>query len=228
MKKKILCFAMLAFSLLAFTACKKTTNVVIDDYVIEERCNLFVAQNDTYCVTFSTGLREENYALDGVKNNMIDFGVLTLSRLDHNPLAITQCNYTLTINDQILSGELKASGYDNTFSADCGVRADDNSVVSVQLNFDGVSFSSQLENTVGDFAVDKDAALKVANAELSNELQNLAKNKTDFEVVMKIVKDYSSSEVKSYYWYVGVIGVDGQTYGILIDAITSDIIAKKV
>ena len=228
MKKKILCFAVLAFSLLTFTACKSGSDVVINDYVIEERCNLFTAENDTYCVTFSTGLREENYALDGVKNNMVDFGVLTLARLDHNPLAITKCEYTVTIDDQVYSGELTSTKYDNSFSADLGAKANDNSVVSVNLKFDGVTFSSQLENTAGDFAVDKDTALKIANEQLKDELKNLAKDKTNFEVVMKIVKDYSSSEVKSYYWYVGVVATNGQTYGILIDAISGDIIAKKV
>lgn len=228
MKKKILCFAVLAFSILTLTACKTGTDVVINDYVVEERCNLFVAQNDTYCVTFSTGLREENYALDGEKHDMVDFGVLTLARLDHNPLAINDCEYTVTIDDQILSGKLLPSGFDNSFSADLGTKANDNSVVSVNLKFDGVTFSSQLENTSGDFTVDKETALKIANAELKNELKNLAKDKTKFEVVMKIVRDYSSSEVKSYYWYVGVVATNGQTYGILIDAISGDIIAKKV
>ena len=46
--------------------------------------------------------------------------------------------------------------------------------------------------------------------------------------VMKILKDYSTEDLKNYYWYVGVVSTNGETLGILIDANSGDIIAKKV
>lgn len=227
MKKKILCFVVMAFSLVAFCACG-SKKIELKDYLIEERNNLFTAQDDTYSVTFSSGMREENYNLDGQINNMVDFGVLTLSRLDHNPLAITECTYLLTLDDQIYTGELKQSEFDNTFSTDIGAKASNTSTISVQLKFDGVTFDAQMANTTGEFTVDTNAALKIANKELKNELQNFSKDKNNFEVVMKIVKDYSNADVKDYYWYIGVVSKNGNTLGILIDANSGDVIAKKV
>ena len=45
---------------------------------------------------------------------------------------------------------------------------------------------------------------------------------------MKILKDHSDSELKTYYWYIGVVATNGETLGILIDANSGEIIAKNV
>ena len=64
---------------------------------------------------------------------------------------------------------------------------------------------------------------------IQEELNNITSDKNNkIEVVVKNLKDYSNSEVKNYYWYVGVISTNGDTLGILIDASTGDVIAKKV
>jgi hypothetical protein len=42
------------------------------------------------------------------------------------------------------------------------------------------------------------------------------------------MKDYSSYEIKNYYWYVGIISTNGDTMGVLLDANTGEDIAKKV
>ena len=44
----------------------------------------------------------------------------------------------------------------------------------------------------------------------------------------KLLKDFSNTELKTYYWYVGIVSTNGETLGILIDANSGDIIAKKV
>lgn len=228
MKKKILCMFVLAFALFGLGACK-SKDIDINNYLIEERLNLFVASDETYLVTFSSGRREQNYDLDGKKNDLVDFGVITLSQLDHNKPSITgECNFTLVIDDRVIDGKLLESSQDNTYSVDIGERAENNSIITIQLEFNGTTFSKKLENVTDNFNVDKDAAIKIANSELQEELQNFKKDNKEFEAVMKIVKDYSSEETQEYYWYVGVISTNGETIGILIDANSGDVIAKKV
>ncbi len=225
MKKKILCFALLALSIFSFTACK-TQKINLCDHLIEERYNLFTAEDDTYCATYSSGMREKDYALDGVKNEMVDFGVITFSRIDRQKIKADNCNYIITIDDEVLQGQLTKFEDDNTFSVDIGKKANQDSSVSIQLNFADITFDKTMKNTTGEFSVDKDAALSIAGNELDEQIQNFQKNKNDFEVLMKIVRDYSSET--NYYWYVGVVGKDGSTLGILIDANSGDVIAKKV
>lgn len=226
MKKKFLCLALMICLLFGLTACGKSKFNLLD-HLIEERNNLFTAEDETYCVTFSSGRRETNYNLDGVKNEMVDFGVLTLARLDRNPLAVDTYNYIITINGQEFSGQLTSSEYDNTYSVDIGANASNDATVSVKINFTGNSFEKQLTATSNNFAVDMNGAVKIANDELKSELKNLTANKNSVEAVVKIVKDYSSSEVQSYYWYIGVVSTNGDTLGILIDASNGSVIAKK-
>lgn len=228
MKKKILIFMMLAICLLSFSACGNA-DINLKDYLIEERNNLFYAEDDLYSATFSTGRREQNYGLDGTINEMVDFGVITLARLDNNPLADDTYTYTIKINDQTYTGFLEKSNYDNTYSIDIETSAPNDATVSIQITFTGYSFNQEMSNVSNNFSVDKDAALEIANSELKEDLNNITSDKNNkIEVLMKILKDYSNGEVKNYYWYIGIVSTNGDTLGILINASNGEIIAKKV
>ncbi|MBR6778921.1 MAG: hypothetical protein IKM43_02070 [Clostridia bacterium] len=228
MKKKLLIFVALIVSVLSLSACGKT-KINIADYVIEERNQLFTGQDSLYSATLSSGLREENYSLDGIVGNMIDFAVVTFMRLDSNPLANDTYRYNVTINEQNYTGTLEKSPYDNSYAIDLGVAVPADASVNVQITFTGYAFNQDLENTSVNFAVDKTTALNIANQTLEEEIKNITSDKNNkIEVVMKILKDYSNSELKTYYWYVGIIATNGETLGVLIDANTGNIIAKKV
>lgn len=228
MKKKILIFMMLAVCLLSFSACGNA-DINLKDYLIEERNNLFYAEDDLYSVTFSTGRREQNYELDGTINEMVDFGVITLARLDNNPLTDDNYTYTIKINDQTYTGFLEKSDYDNTYSIDTETSAPNDATVSIQITFTGYSFNQEMSNLSNNFSVDKDAALEIANSELKEDLNNITSDKNNkIEVLMKILKDYSNGDVKNYYWYIGIVSTNGDTLGILINASNGEIVAKKV
>lgn len=227
MKKKILILSLLVMFVFGLSACGKSS-IKLQDYLIEDRNNLFTAQDSLYCVTFSTGMREENYNFDGVVNNKVEFGVLTLMRNDSNPLANDNYSYTITINDEKLTGTMEKSPIDNSYAVDIEKKVDDNATINVQINFTGYKFNQDLVNTSKDFSVDKNSALSLANSELKEELKDITSDNNKIEVVMKILKDYSNLDNCKYYWYVGVVAKDGQTLGILIDSNSGEIVAKKV
>lgn len=226
MKKKILIILVLMVSLVGLTACK-TAEINLSDYVIEERNNLFSAQDDLYTVTLSSGMREENYDLDGEVGSLVPFGVITLARNDRAPLANDSYTYYLKVNDESFNGFLIQSPVDNTYSVDIGESIANDAVVEIQITFTGYSFNQPMACVSNDFSVNSTRALEIASQELQEDLQNvMSDSNVKIEVVMKIMKDYSTDS-NSYYWYVGVISTNGDTLGILIDANTSEIIAKK-
>ena len=228
MKKKIAICALLGLSIFSLSACGNNS-FNLSDYVIEQREHLYTASDDLYSVSFSTGMRESNYNFDGVVNEMVPFGVLTITRNDNNPLANDTYSYIVTIGEQTYSGFLSKSNTDNSYSADLEVNDFTNETINAQISFTGYTFNKDLENTGLNFQVDYVSAIKVAEKELKGDIQNLLSDKNvKIEVVTKIMKDYSSEELKNYYWYVGVVSTNGDTMGILIDANTGDIIAKKV
>lgn len=228
MKKKLLIFMMLAIFVLGFSACG-STKIDLNDYLIERRNNLFTAEDEMYGVTFSSGTREENYALDGIRNNMQDFAILTLYRLDGNMLAKDTYTYIVTIDGEQFTGYLENSAVDNSYSADLAVNVVDSAVVNVQISFIGYNFNEDLTNVSSTFNVDSKTAISIASNELSEAINNITSDKNvKIEAVMKVLKDSSTSEAVSYYWYVGVVSTNGDTLGILIDANSGDIVAKKV
>lgn len=227
MKKKFLLLTFLFVGVIMFSACGKS-KIDLSTYLIEERETLFTGTGSVYNVTYSGGMREENYSIDGEVGTLVPFGVITLTRTDGEPLANDTYNYTVTINDQTYTGVMESSSV-NSYSADIAVNAPVDAKISVKIDFTGYRFEADLTNTSNLWTVDKKTALNVANNELQESVKNILSTKgTKIEVVTKILKDYSSSEVGAYYWYVGVVSTNGETLGLLLDANTSEIIAKKV
>lgn len=228
MKRKIFIFALILASLFSLSACGKKSDATISDYLIEERNSLFVGSDSLYCVTLSSGKREKNYAFDGVINEKVDFAILTLSRLDNSPLSNDTYNYAVTIGENTYTGELVKSDVNNSYSADLEIGISDADAITTQVSFAGYTFNQNLENLTSQFAIKKDDALRIANENLSNQIKNQISANTQVEVVMKILKDYSASDCKNFYWYVGSISTDGDTLGVLINANSGEVVAKKV
>jgi len=227
-RKKICVLILFVFGLFTLTACGKN-NINLHDHVIELRENLFVASDDIYSVSFSTGMRESDYNFDGIVTEMVPFGVLTLTRNNNSSLANDTYSYIVTINDQTYSGFLEKNNNDNSYSADLEVSTTGDEAINVQISFTGYSFNQNLENISKSFQVDSQTALKLAQNELKKDIENLlSDNNIKIEVVMKIMKDYSAENAKHYYWYVGIISTNGETMGILLDANNGEVIAKKV
>lgn len=227
MKKKLIIFSSILLVCFSFAGCGRA-KVNLADHVIEERNNLFTAQDELYFASLSTGMREQNYALDGIKNEMTEFGVVTFSRLDGSSLSNDNYTYLLTIGENSFTGFLEKNPYDNSYSIDVGAIAKDDDQIHLQITFTGYSFNKDMVNTSKEFNVDVKTALKISTNELGNAVKNVVSNKnTKIEVVTKILKDYSC-ESHTYYWYIGVISTDGDTLGILIDAINGEVVAKKI
>lgn len=227
MKKKIAICALVCLFALTLCACGKN-HFNIGEYVIEKREQLFTANDDLYSVSLSVGQREKDYNFDGIVNEMTPFAILTLNRNDNLPLANDTYSYIVTIGENSFSGFLTKNN-DNSFSADLETEISENQTINTQISFTGYTFNKNLENTSSNFQVDSNSALKIAQKELKSDIENLINDKNvKIEIVTKIMKDYSSKELKNYYWYVGIISTNGDALGILIDANNGDVIAKKV
>lgn len=229
MKKVIICL-LLCLCCAPMLACKKTkSGINLSDYVIEERDNLFTANDDLYFATLSTGMREENYNFDGVVGDKVEFGVLSFMRIDSNPLADDKYTYQITCGEEVLTGFLEKSPVDNSYTIDLNKSIGAEGEIELVVGFTGYTFKAKMENVSNGFEIDKTKALEIADNQLCDNIKNLVSNKNNkIELVMKILKDNSSTEIKNYFWYVGVVSTSGETLGILINANTGDVVAKKV
>ena len=228
MKKKFLIIAMLLITLFGFTACGKS-KLNLYDYVIEERDALFTACDELYSVSLSFGKRESDYDFDGIVNDKVDFAILTLNRNNNQTLANDTYTYEVSFGENLHNGFLTKNETNNSYSADLEIAMPTDVEINVKISFTGYCFNKTLSETSSKFNIDKNTAINIANNELIENVNNLLEDKNvKIEVVIKLIKDFSHSDVENYYWYVGVVSTNGNTLGILIDANNGDIIAKKV
>ena len=227
MKKKFLIMMLLVVTLFSFTACKKS-EINLQNYLIEDRQNLFATNDDLYTVTLSTGFREIDYCFDGVVNEKTAFAILSLNRNDNKPLSNDNYSYTITINEEVLTGFLEKSQVDGSYSIDLEKEIPADANINVKVSFTGYSINQDLTNISNNFNVDNSTALTIANDQLKNDVQNLVNSNSSIEVVTKILTDNSAIDINNYFWYVGVISSNGETMGVLIDANSGEILAKKV
>ena len=228
--KKIVCVLSILICGILFVGCgsNKKNETNFNNHLIEIRNNLFAGEDDAYYATLCTGEREQDYALDGVVNSLVPFGIITLARLDNNMLDNDEYPFTLVVNGENITGSLLKSPYDNTYSADIEQVIADDAEISLLVTVDGTNFNQTLANVSSTFSINKDNAISIACNELKESVKNLSKEKDNFsEAFIKILKDYSG-EGNRYYWYVGIISPEGKTSGVLIDAGSGDIISKKV
>jgi len=201
MKKKFLLLALLFVGVLCFSACGKGGKIDLNNYLIEQRETLFTGRGELYTVTYSGGMREENYSIDGVVNNLTPFGVITLTRTDGEALANDKYVYTVTINENTYTGEMQKLN-DTSYCADIEFNAPQDAKINVKVDFTGYSFVADLTNTSANFNIDKTKAMEIANKELAEGVKNLlAEKNTKIEVITKVLKDFTSTEVDNYYWY---------------------------
>lgn len=228
--KKFICVLSIAICGILFVGCggNKKAETNFNNHLIEIRNNLFACEDGTYYATVCTGEREKDYALDGVVNELVPFGIITLARLDNEMLKLDEYAFTLVVNGENITGSLEKSPYDNTYSADIEQVIADDAEISLQVVVDGANFNQNLTNISSNFVVGKDRAITIACDELKDSIKNLSKDKnSSSEAFIKILKDYSG-ESNRYYWYVGIISPEGKTSGVLIDTNSGDIISKKV
>ena len=227
--KKFVCGLVLLCALV-FVGCNSNKKSVdmINDHIIEVRNNIYMGSDEKYYATFCSGERENPYELDGVVNEMVPFGIVTFSRNDNAKLTNDEYMFTITINGEATSGTLSKSPFDNTYSADIEKAVDDDAEISLEININGTSFSQTLFNESKNFGVSQQRAIEIAGKELSSTLSEMKSGggKTA-EAMIKILKDYSG-ETNRYFWYVGVVGADGKTAGILIDANSGEVVSLKV
>lgn len=228
---KAFCALVLVVVTVSFYGCKKKAEVVVDNinnHIIESRNAIFAGANDNFFATFCVGEREEPYALDGVVNEKVPFGIVTFSRRDNKALLENSYPFSLTINGEAITGELEKSPYDNTYSADIGQSVGDDAEISLTVNGENITFNETLFNESKNFQVSQAQAISIAGEELKDvisEMLNAEDNSC--EAMVKIMKDYSSDSNK-YYWYVGMVCSNGKTAGILIDTNSGEVISKKV
>lgn len=222
--KKIIAVLIILISSFGLTACNKYYKITRSS-IAEIRYNIFAGSSDNFDITFMSGQREKDYVINGYNTDLIDFGIVTITVKNHD-LDLNE-NFALTIDTLRYENTLEKNPFDGTYVSDIGITVSNNvNSISIKVFHGESSEEIKLNNLSQDWEIDCYDALKLSCNALSQELKPLTTNGFLGEVYIKIIKDTIVND-GSYYWYVNFVSRDGVNHNIIINPLTSEILAKK-
>ena len=223
--KKMLIMFLLICPILIF-GCSNNVDLIVQESLSEVRYNLFVAGNEEVNVKFTSGFREAPYVLNGKSENKKEFGVITVKFLKNFSNKNANPNFVITISDMDFDGELELNPFDQTYVQDIETFVLDDSSVSIKISFGDFTFEGNLKNVSNDFAINHKEALNIFVKEFKKDIQTLNRNGKDFEVYVKIIND-PSLEIDKNYFYVCLLSSTGESFSVIIDPNSGNILAKN-
>lgn len=223
--KRLFILGLLITTAILFSACGGTTLQLCQQNLSEVRYNVFDGQNDTYSATFMSGKREEPYSVNGKSENAVDFGLLTVTfRGADTPLT---AKYKLIINDTEKIGDLEYNQYENNFMVDIKEIVQDDAKITLDVIVGTTTSSTELVCKNSDFEITWQTALNIGAKELENQIkENTTNGKLNGEVYLKIITDLNGN-FDDYFWYVSLYTKNGDTFAIIINPKTGEVMARK-
>ncbi|MGN1162713.1 MAG: hypothetical protein ACI4T2_02205 [Christensenellales bacterium] len=219
---KLLCFTFcVTLCLVILSGCSK--NVDITCYMSDVREILYAGEDDKVFVTVVSGSRENPYKYDGIKNENVDFCIVSLfptgAKVDGNVLDVE-----LLVGDITHDITLEKSPYENAYMADIGNRIGVGQTLKLECADLGVAL--ELCNESQKWEIKSDDAIRIGSDELAEKIQAKIENNTLLgECYLKIIYDKSRS-IKTYYWYFTFVSTDGSSSSCVIDTTTGKVLAK--
>ena len=122
-----ICLLILAFLLVGCG----TQNNNVSDNLSDARYGVFDAQNEIFSTTFIYGERENPYKPDGVSNNNVNFGIISVTFSQKQTENVF--NFTLKTYDKTFSGQLEKSPFTDEYLADIGSQITTNEPIELTL-----------------------------------------------------------------------------------------------
>lgn len=192
----------------------------------EVRKNFFINQIDDLVLTFSSGIREENYNLDAIHNgDNIEFGLLTLYSKSKKFLDEQNSEFSLTIAGKVIEGEFEKNPFDGSLVYDIGMQVEVDKIdVRVKLNEDEYNF--ELKDEAKNWQVNHYDALTIACFNNKKLINNYIKNdKFEGEIYIKV--SYNFSVNLNGEWYIKFL-MKNKTIHVLVDKNDGSIISNII
>ena len=209
----IFCIAFFAFF---FTACKEKIDYF--SYVSELRDNIFLAENDGFCLRIYSLEKEYPYASDGVKRE-------TEKRTEVRFLAPSGSKTSMlsfTIDGKEYGGEMSYDNVKAEYYYSCTLDVSTLSKIECAITYgeDTLHFSALTVKTESTLSPQK--ALETLR-ETESELFDSLTDKYGFagEIYLRLLCEDSP------YYYIGVIDRNGNTTAFLMNGETGKVLARR-
>ncbi|MCL2370908.1 MAG: hypothetical protein FWC80_06765 [Firmicutes bacterium] len=191
----------------------------------ELRDNVFVAYDDYMRIEVVSGRREEPFVIDGSSGESVPFTVITIT-----PTAEARrdsFSYRVSMNDAEFTGNFLPHPFLDTFSCDIAASTSDRTITVVVTGGDDIERTFELTSIVNDEMIKAEDAFLIARERLDASLTDfMSGNRLNAEIYIRLVTNpITSSDV--FFWYVAFVTSDSQTFAVLVDPMSSEILAVR-
>ena len=180
------------------------------DNLSEARMYMKHASTDCCRVQFFAGMREEPYAVNGISEKKVAFGIINLEPCKIKIEAET-LDGTLKIGEEVLPVSLERNPHGTNFATDIGKLVDVAQELVLTLTIGEATEVFNLTNAMPAEAISWERALEIAVDHLKDQIRKAGK----FECYVKIVE--SPTRNGSTFWYVRFVPEKGDNFFAVID-----------
>ena len=211
---------MMIISSICLISCKGNDMELYTNNISEARYNYYYAEANGYKVSFTAGVRESDFKLDGYHTDNVEFGVITIilpNDIDYSGVA----TYRLEYDNKLASGTLEKNPFDGSLMADVGFVIDNVKMV-LSFKMGDISMKFDMQDMSSNFNMDYMGAFElfVANTDIS---EFVIDKEFQAEIYIKIMHDDTIDS--GYYYLIRVIGRDGKVISGMINPISGELMA---
>ena len=227
MKQKIkwiyFLFVGFAFLVLGLISCGKTNYDIFSKNLSEVRYNYFSGVVGEYLVSFTSGLRESDFKLNGYHTENVEFGILTIT-IPKGVEYVSSASYKLEYGNKLIGGTLEQNPFDLTLMADIGFIINDVEEMKVTFKMGDITKFITIKDVTKNFKLNYNSALNLFVEENYSKLEKLiVKGELQAEVYVKIM--YDTTIDSNYYYLIRVISRTGETISGIVNPLTCEILA---
>lgn len=182
---------------------------------------------DNISVSLMCGRREVSYSLDGVANQLIPYGIITV--FVPEDMVVENINYTIFVGVDKFEGVMEKNPYDNSWAADIKTMVNKNENISIDLYCNGAKYSTKLKLIDDNWIISTNEIIdKILIADYKEQVKSFIKDgKFAAEVFVKLINDRDNGN-SQYYCFVSIQGRDDNTISILVSPQTAEVLASSL
>jgi hypothetical protein len=180
------------------------------DNLSETRLYMKQAENEKYRVQFYAGMREEPYAVNGISEKKVAFGVVNLESRG-KLISEEEIQGTLFIGEEEIPVRLERNPHGTNFAYDIEKLIDADKPLALTLFIGETAQEFTLENAMPEDAINWERALEIATDEARTQIKDAGRFECFVKIVESPVKDAGS------FWYIRFVPEKGNNFFVVID-----------
>lgn len=213
--------------MIGISACGKDSVIVaIEGSLAEKRIALVDSTTTGAYASIMTGYREEEYVINGIATELIEFCVVTFMIDGFEAYDYTKAQCVINIGIERYERDLELNPYDNSLVTDLGKIYNIDENVMARLLVNGKTYKFYFKPVSREWCVDSDSAIRIYADYFREDLQSfITSAKLQGEVYVKILSD---RKLGAYYWHISFVSTSGDRLSAVIDVETGELVSNDI